>query len=326
MTSYPDPGERPEGIGGGAEDIRHTTSTEDVTGGEGLLPSSIEEMSGSNEQAAEAATATASYQPSGSPSSGSPSSGSPLSGWAAGSVSDSGSKTDVAKSEAKDVTDAAVGAGSNVAGTARQEAGNIAQEVSGQARGLLDQLRSDVRDQGTGQKDRIASTLHSLSSELGSMASNSEEEGPVTDLAHQASRRGGEIADWLADHEPGDVLEEVKRYARRRPFTFLAICAAAGIVVGRLTRGAVAANTSLDSADSSSVNRALPAGTDSGAGTAAASQGPNVASTESYPAVAEPSAAGLETPAYSGPGASYDTGSRVAPSEAPGRGQAEYRP
>jgi hypothetical protein len=69
----------------------------------------------------------------------------------------------------------------------------------------------------------------------------------MTDLAQEASRRGGAIADWLDTHEPADVLDEVKRFARRRPVAFLALAAAAGVVAGRLTRGAVAANTSVDS-------------------------------------------------------------------------------
>jgi hypothetical protein len=79
------------------------------------------------------------------------------------------------------------------------------------------------------------------------MASKSDESGPMTDLASEASRRGGEIAHWLDTHEPDDVLDEVKRFARRRPVAFLALAAAAGVVAGRLTRGAVAANTSVDS-------------------------------------------------------------------------------
>ena len=43
------------------------------------------------------------------------------------------------------------------------------------------------------------------------------------------------------------VLDEVRRYARRRPVMFLALCGLAGVVAGRITRGAVAANTSVDS-------------------------------------------------------------------------------
>ena len=46
---------------------------------------------------------------------------------------------------------------------------------------------------------------------------------------------------------PADLLDEVKRFARRRPVAFLALAAAAGVVAGRVTRGAVAANTSVDS-------------------------------------------------------------------------------
>ena len=43
------------------------------------------------------------------------------------------------------------------------------------------------------------------------------------------------------------MLDEVRRYARRRPVMFLALCGLAGVVAGRITRGAVAANTSVDS-------------------------------------------------------------------------------
>jgi len=168
-------------------------------------------------------------------------------GSAAFSSSIGGSKTDAAKSEAADVKDTALSAGSQVAGTAKDQASNVLAEAGSQARGLLDQVRFELREQGRGQKDRMSSLLHSLSKELGQMASKSEESGPMTDLAHQASRRGGEVAHWLENHEPADVLEEVRRFARRRPVAFLALAAAAGAVVGRLGRGAVAANTSLDS-------------------------------------------------------------------------------
>ena len=69
----------------------------------------------------------------------------------------------------------------------------------------------------------------------------------MTDLAQEASRRVGEMSHWLDTHEPADLLEEVKRFARRRPVAFLALAAAAGVVAGRVTRGAVAANTRVDS-------------------------------------------------------------------------------
>jgi hypothetical protein len=61
-------------------------------------------------------------------------------------------------------------------------------------------------------------------------------------LVNQASSRSGDIADWLQRHEPADILDEVSRFARRRPGLFLAIAAAAGLVAGRLARGLAAGN------------------------------------------------------------------------------------
>ena len=43
------------------------------------------------------------------------------------------------------------------------------------------------------------------------------------------------------------MLEELRRYARSRTVMFLELCGIAGVVAGRITRGAVAANTSVDS-------------------------------------------------------------------------------
>jgi len=124
----------------------------------------------------------------------------------------------------------------------------------------VDQTRSELRGQASNQQAQLASRLNSWASELGSMASKSEESGPMTDLAHEAARRGGEIAHWLDTHEPADVLDEVKRFARRRPVAFLALAAAAGVVAGRVTRGAVAANTSVDSDTEPSPTRAYDSG------------------------------------------------------------------
>jgi hypothetical protein len=163
------------------------------------------------------------------------------------SGSEGGSTVETAKSEAANVKDTAAGAASGVAEVAKGEVSSVATEAKYQARNLVDQTRSELRGQVNNQQSQLASKVHSWASELGSMASKSEDSGPMTDLAQEAARRGGEIAHWLDTHEPADVLQEVKRFARRRPVAFLALAAAAGVVAGRMTRGAVAANTSVDS-------------------------------------------------------------------------------
>lgn len=153
--------------------------------------------------------------------------------------SDAGSTKDTAKAEAGAVKDTASGAAQQVAGTAKDEASNVVGEAKAQAANLIDQVRGEAGSQVGTQKDRLVSLAHSYAKELGSMASSSEESGPVTDLVHDLSRRVGGAGHWLEDHEPADVLDEVRRFARRRPGAFLLGALAAGVVVGRLTRGAV---------------------------------------------------------------------------------------
>ena len=40
-----------------------------------------------------------------------------------------------------------------------------------------------------------------------------------------------------SDRKPGQVVDEMQSFARRRPAVFLVLAAGAGLVAGRLTRG-----------------------------------------------------------------------------------------
>jgi hypothetical protein len=193
----------------------------------------------------------------------------------AGTAKDAAKETAAtAKDEAAAVKDTAVDAGKNVAATAKDEASNVVAETAQQAKSLLGSATSQLKEQAGVQQGNLAAVVHSFAKELGGMASKSEESGPLTDLVHQASRRAGEIGHFLDDKEPSDVLAEVNRFARRRPGTFLLLCGLAGVVAGRITRGAVAANTSVDSPsyDASGARRAVEPAT---TGVYAAPTGPD---------------------------------------------------
>ena len=215
---------------------------------------------------------------------------------------DLGSTADVAKQETAAVKDTAVEAGTNVAETAKDEAANVAAETKVQAKGLLESVSSQVNEQAGAQQSRIAETVKGLAGELETMVSGSQERGPLTDLARQGADRGGQIAHWLDQHEPADLLTEVKSFARRRPVVFLALCGAAGVLAGRLARGAVGANTSLDSPDSGgSVDR--PAVT--GGPSASLVEEPAVGDAHPDPYLADPelsSANPAGAPTMTGPG------------------------
>jgi hypothetical protein len=82
------------------------------------------------------------------------------------------------------------------------------------------------------------------------MVSNSDQSGPATQLTSQARDRVHGAADWLDGREPGDLVDELRSLARRRPGAFLVGAALAGVVAGRLTRGVVAGQA--EDTDSSS--------------------------------------------------------------------------
>lgn len=157
------------------------------------------------------------------------------------STNDSPSTKDVAKEQISNVGDTVSDAGQHVTAVAKDQASNVAAEASTQAKNLLGQTRTELQQQAATQQQRIAAGIRSLSDELGSMAANSEQSGTASDLASQASARAGALAGWLEDRDPGSLLSEVSDFARRRPGAFLAIAAGAGLLAGRLTRGAVAA-------------------------------------------------------------------------------------
>jgi len=141
----------------------------------------------------------------------------------------------------------------DVAGEAGQQAREVASEAKERARDLLDEGRSQVRMQAVSQRDRLSSGLRSLSDELDAMATKGDQAGPATELARQASDRARALASYLDRHEPGELLDEVRDFARRRPAAFLLGAALAGVLAGRLTRGIAAS-----SGDSRSFGRIEP--------------------------------------------------------------------
>ncbi|GIF62030.1 hypothetical protein Ais01nite_00650 [Asanoa ishikariensis] len=150
------------------------------------------------------------------------------------------STTEKAKTEAKDLGRTAVAAGGDVGQTAKEQGKQVAQETARQARDLYGTTRGHLRDQTSAQQRRAAAGIRSLGDELRSMAQQGGQSGPASEVAHQASARIGSVADWIEAREPGQVIAEVKQYARRHPGTFLAGAAILGVLAGRLTRGVVA--------------------------------------------------------------------------------------
>ncbi|MBO3085651.1 hypothetical protein [Cellulomonas fengjieae] len=155
-----------------------------------------------------------------------------------GSGTDGGASTaDTAKEQAKTLKENAAGAGGHLVGEAKSEAAAVTQEARRQLSDLWTQARTEVTDQASSQQTRLAGGLTAVGGQLTQMASAPEEQNFATDIVREVGDRVDALGQWLENHGPDEVLEEVRTFARRRPGTFLLVAAGAGVVIGRLTRG-----------------------------------------------------------------------------------------
>ncbi|UDY23423.1 hypothetical protein [Nocardioides sp. Kera G14] len=141
-----------------------------------------------------------------------------------------------ATERAQEAASTASDEGRHLTGVAQEEAANVASEAANQARHVMDEAVTQLNAQTNEQKDRLADTLRSVGDDLGSMASQASP-GLAADLSRQASDYARTISNHLQSREPGELLDDVRQFARKRPGTFLFGALAAGVVVGRLVRG-----------------------------------------------------------------------------------------
>ncbi len=154
---------------------------------------------------------------------------------------ESAGAVDAARDQVGKVGQQAGEKGSQLAETGADQAKQVTAEAGRQARDLIDEARGQVGSEALAQQQKVAIGLRSLVDELTSMAEKGGQSGPATEIANQAAERVRRAATWLDQREPGDLVGELRRLGRQHPGTFLLGAALAGVLVGRLTRGAVEA-------------------------------------------------------------------------------------
>jgi len=140
------------------------------------------------------------------------------------------------KDQTKAVGESAASAGRDVMESAKEQGREVAAEAGRQAKDLYGQARTEMTDQARTQQKRAASGLLAVADEAARMADRGGESGPVTRVVRDASGRIAQAGRWLEDREPGQLLDDVKRYARRHPGAFLLAAAALGVVAGRFAK------------------------------------------------------------------------------------------
>jgi uncharacterized protein YjbJ (UPF0337 family) len=150
--------------------------------------------------------------------------------------SSTGGTADAAREQAGNVGRDAAESAKNVAGTAKEEVGNVVSESTKQAKALYEEARGQLTEQAGAQQERVASGLRTIGEQLTRMADSSDQPGMASDLVSQLASRTSSVASWLDGRDPGTVVSDVKNFARRKPGTFIAVSAVAGLVAGRLVK------------------------------------------------------------------------------------------
>lgn len=141
--------------------------------------------------------------------------------------------------QAKQAAATAGAEGRHLGEEARSEAKAVAADAQAQARDLLDQARSEVESQSRTQLETLVSTLQGFADDLEQMArGEGARSGLAKDVVREVSDKANAFSSQLRGREPGELLDQARGYARRKPGTFLLGALVAGVVAGRVVRGA----------------------------------------------------------------------------------------
>ena len=194
----------------------------------------------------------------------------------------------------------------DVASTAKDQALDVAQEAQRQARDLFGEFRGQLQQQTQTQRDRLVELLREFEDELQNMVQAGGRSGTASEVVRQVADRLSGVRSYL---EGGaNPVDDVRRFARRRPGAFLLLAATAGVVAGRATRGAAAARKQEQSGGRHAVDvgDGYPAGTYSTGYSSGTSAGYAAGATGSYGTGA--TATGLGAGVASTTGTDYGTG------------------
>jgi vacuolar-type H+-ATPase subunit H len=176
------------------------------------------------------------------------------------------------KDRATDVATTARDEARDVAGEARSEASAVVSEAGTQARALADEARTALRQQASDGASWAAGAVDQLAGRLRALADgNTEQAGDLQRYARDIGDRLGGVAGRVQERGVDGLVDDVQRFARRRPAVFLAVAAGAGFAAGRLFRGAKAdsdasAGASSENGHSSDTSGAAPASSQGAAG------------------------------------------------------------
>jgi hypothetical protein len=179
-----------------------------------------------------------------------------------------GQTATTAKDEAAQVGQVAASAATDVASTAKQQAGQVAGEAVNQLKSLTDDARTQATQQVSNATEQLGTKVRSLASEMRDLGQGKgDANSTIAGLVQQLADRGEQLADQISARGPGGLVQDLRSFAARKPGTFLLGALAAGVVTGRLVKGATADSTPSGSGSYGSTGTGAGYGTGTGYGT-----------------------------------------------------------
>lgn len=128
-----------------------------------------------------------------------------------------------------------------VAASASDQAHQVAQGAAAQARNVLEDAKAQVHDQAQVQTDRLAEALGRLRDQSRALLDGrAQDAGPLADYAEDGVAKLDRLTRRLQSGGFDGAVDELQRFARRRPGAFLLGAGAIGFGVGRLLRAGAA--------------------------------------------------------------------------------------
>jgi hypothetical protein len=123
-----------------------------------------------------------------------------------------------------------------VADASMHEAKAVAKDAKAHTQEVLSQSRDQLRQQADDQFRNFAGTLSDIGRQLNNMVQGRPESGLVVDVTNDIAASVARFGERVDRGGVDGTLQDVKRFARKRPGAFLLASLGGGVMVGRLLR------------------------------------------------------------------------------------------
>jgi uncharacterized phage infection (PIP) family protein YhgE len=163
---------------------------------------------------------------------------------------------ETAGTEVSNVATTAAESAKEVAGEATAQTKAVVSQAKQQVDSLVRQTKSEVRQQAEDRSAQAASGLRTLSEQMAALADGRPDSaGQLPKYLEDVQEHVRGWASRIEQRGPQGVIDDMSRFARRRPGLFLAGAVGAGFVAGRMARA------SSGQAESTSVSPSIDSGT-----------------------------------------------------------------